>query len=270
MAGMHPQTELPGDTTARGDRAPRFSVVVALMALVALATSLAIWTGSTGGSTTGPGQPLSINPTYSCGRGPRFTIDALSGPADAQTRTDPAAAALRARLEVPSLIPPLPTSGWVRVYDAGDVVEFLAPSPDPAAGYDSVTATRNGSTWTSAAGICVVQSNDDSYGGVAWDLAASPSPRDSTVQVLLHADNPGCVTPVGWTIDDRPESVTITFWERPTAPPGMGCLLTQRALLTMVTLSEPLGNRTLFDGSQYPLRTARVQADVRPDGTWQP
>ncbi len=238
---------------------------------------------SPGGSGS-PSQPLSINPLYSCGvSGPRFSPDVLDGPADAESGTDGAAAALRAAIAGPpntdsTAAGGLPAAGWLRVFDSGNEVLFLAPAVNKAYGYDSVQATRSDSTWTTSVSFCWVGPDDETYIGVGWELAARPDPQSTTVQVLLNVSDPPCGTLLGWTIKDSPTNVVITSWaHRPppvvtaSGPVAMGCALPDDYLLTVVQLAEPLGNRTLYDGASYPLHPATVASvQIQPYGTWQP
>ena len=249
----------------------------------AVASAAYMASPSPGGSAS-PGQPLSINPLYSCGgNGPRFSPDVLDGPADAESGTDGAAAALRAAIAGPpntysTAAGGLPATGWLRAFDSGDEVLFLALAVNKAYGYDSVEATRSDSTWATSIGVCWAGPYDDNYYGVGWDLAESPSPATTTVKILLRVSVPPCGTLLGWTIKDSLTNVVITFWAHwpppvvtASGPVAVGCMLPDDHLLTVVQLAKPLGNRTLYDGASYPLHPATVApVQNQPDGTWQP
>jgi hypothetical protein len=80
-----------------------------------------------------------------------------------------------------------------------------------------------------------------------------------STEVAMVVDHPGCTTSGGgdWLGDPviayTSWSVTITMRSRETLPRNAGCdSLYLSGEFTKIQLSEPLGNRPLFDGSKSP------------------
>jgi hypothetical protein len=268
-------------------RARMAAVGMAAVLVVAVAGGsllVALMNRPSTGLPASPSQPLSIHPTYSCGgSGPRFNTDVLDGSANAETGTDEAAAALRQAIsaspnQTTVYAGGMPEAGWLRVYQTDAEVLFLAPAKDPAYGYDSVAAIRSGSSWTASVSGCWVTPSDDTYTAVGWFLAASPSADSKAVSAAMLYDPANtCAKLVGWTIDYRPDSVTVTLWARILPPlltssgQAMGCKLVDSFTLMVVPLSEPLGGRALYDGAKYPVHAQQSGGDhIRPEWTWQP
>lgn len=99
------------------------AVGIAAVLVVAVAGGsllVAVMNRPSTGLTAYPSQPLSINPTYSCGgSGPRFSPDVLDGSAKAETATDGAAAALRQAISAPPnqttvYAGSMPDAGWAQ------------------------------------------------------------------------------------------------------------------------------------------------------------
>jgi hypothetical protein len=260
----------PGARRRRTGR--RIVVGLGAVLVVVVAASAFYVVGGFAGS--GARGLLSINPTYSCAQGLRFDYDAMLGPTNAETGTDGAAAALRNAIVGPqdsnsAVAGGLPATGWLRVFDSGGTVQFLAPATDPAFGWRSVLATRSGSDWTASASVCAVGPSDDTWDGVAWYLAATPSVQSTTIHAfVLTSPNP-CSRLTGWTIKYSVDQVTISFWGR-LGDKSIGCSFPSYYIRTDVELKEPLGNRSLVSGVSFPLATPGVLPDQKPDGTWQP
>ena len=251
---------------------PRGMVAV-LVAAVTLAGCGATGTGSARPSASGAGPRLTAVPStsprdidaarYICTPDhPSFTIDGLLMAPPADAVDDPALAVLRDVLAAGSL----PTEGWRRAAVTGDEVVFVAEWPGGEAPYAVVNVVPGG------AGTALHDGwGADSYGGCTprpvapagvtvanWYVDPSADalgPKADALSVLVHEQACASGQPAEGRIlhpivDYGETEVTITILVR-TAPGAQECPGNPATPL-MVELEEPVGDRVLRDGGQYP------------------
>lgn len=204
----------------------------------------------------------------SCG-GPGFPISLLESPGHAETLDDPAAEALRTHLGTSGPdFAWLPDTGWREVARTDTEVTYVAdaaPGSDPP--YAEVSVMREGDNWRVAGwGQCRLQASVGPGLGlasfrVAPDVELAPDVTEIPVLVTERACNSGHDAR-GRIVEPRivltDEAVTVVFAVRPRegdqdcpSNPGTPHLL---------VLPEPIGDRTLLDGSEIPPRDATACA----------
>jgi len=193
---------------------------------------------------------------YYCGNGEIFQIDTLSGPANATEGTDPAAA------PVPSLALRfgLQATHWWLVYRADAEAEFLGRAPSGTYEYVE-TELKNGTWGFKGLGDCQLQYLVRDRATIAWwiDPANPPTPGDRELHVLGRDSCPPTLgarlaAPV---VRYGTDSILIVLTATASPSTGTACGSAQGAPLT-VRLTEPIGARTLVDGSVWPGRDARI------------
>jgi hypothetical protein len=224
-----------------------------------------------------PKPPTAEHARYSCTGGTLpFYLKALSSPAGAELTTDGPALALRREIEKhPGR---LPDSGWRRVAGAWDQVLFLREgdfawpyelswADASISPYASVVATRSGSEWSAESGPCYPLITDPAFEWGDWVLRREPRPEDTTIDVWVQSEY--CyATFEGPQITYSPTSVTVVFWARkypaPTDENGqeVHCGFMDEYQRYTIHLAEPLGQRQLLDGTEYPARPP--QEDLFP------
>ena len=223
-------------------------------------------TGSTA-SGPSPNQPSPSQPSraieqVSCG-GPAFPISLLDEPGNAEGLDDPAAEALRGHLAEPGAdFAWLPNAGWREVVRTEDRVVFLADAAqggDPP--YAEVTVERDGAGWRVAGwGQCRLQAAVGPGFGlgsfrIAPGVPLEPGLTEIPVLVIERACNSG-QDALGRIVQPRilfeAETVTIIFAIRPRE--GDHDCPSNPETPFLLVLPEPLGNRTLLDGSEVPPR----------------
>lgn len=216
--------------------------------------------------TTDPGSDAR---QVSCG-GAGFAENLLDAPGRAETLDDPAAAALRQHLAEPGVeYTWLPDAGWREVARSDTEVTYVAdaiPESDPP--YAVVTVARDGDRWrVSGWAQCRLQAV------VAPGLGLASFRVDPGVELTAaHTEFPVLVTEracnSGQDAQGRivePEivlsqdAVTVVFAVRP-RPGGQDCPSNPETP-HILRLPEPLGDRTLFDGSEIPPRDATQCAE---------
>ncbi len=200
---------------------------------------------------------LAAGLTYYCGNGERFDIESLSGPANAEQSADPAVAPLR------SLAPQLglePTHWW-SVYRSTTAAEFLGRTSSGPYDYVVIELRGDGSWGLKGYGDCQMQYVETGLSTIAWsiDPANPPTPGTRELHVLARDLCPGTLArrlgkPV---IRYGVDSILIALTASLAAPGGPGCGTGQTAAFTL-QLDEPIGARTLIDGSIWPSRDARI------------
>jgi hypothetical protein len=193
-----------------------------------------------------------------CGNNPpTFPAGALRQPATAELAADPASIALRRYVTIEA--PPemrMPRSGWREVDRAPGRVTFVAPAAD---GWRIATMASGPDGWMfDEGGHCDLHVQlPDGVAFATWRLdPAHPSDAAST-EIRVLGTEQACangkppegrvLAPVVLSTD---EAVTITLAVR-TVPGGADCPGNPEFPVS-VTLDEPLGARTLYDGSSFP------------------
>jgi hypothetical protein len=206
----------------------------------------------------------------SCG-GPGFPMSLLDEPGRAETLDDPAAEALRAHLETSGPdFAWLPDTGWREVVRTDTEVTYVAdaaPGSDPP--YAEVSVMRDGDVWRVAGwGQCRLQASVGPGLGLAsfrvtQDVELGPEVTEIPVLVTERACNSG-QDARGRIVQPRivlgDQAVTVVFAVRPRG--GDQDCPSNPETPHLLVLPEPLGDRTLLDGSEIPPRDATQCADV--------
>lgn len=215
---------------------------------------------------TDPDRPID---EVSCG-GPAFPLSLLDEPGRAETLDDPAAEALRRHLASPGPdFDWLPDTGWYEVARTDVEVSYIAegaPGADPQ--YVGVTAVLEGDAWhVPSWGQCRLQAAlEPGLGLATFRVApnAELAPELNEIPVLVHER--GCNSGQdarGRIVEPRiilgAEAVTVVFAVRPRE--GEHTCPGNPETPYLLVLPEPIGNRTLFDGSEIPPRDATQCAD---------
>ncbi|MDQ2964292.1 MAG: hypothetical protein M3R57_00355 [Chloroflexota bacterium] len=202
-----------------------------------------------------------------CGGTNAFHPALLEVPGHAESDPDAAAAALRVEITGSASELGLPGTGWVRVTQLADRVQFVAPDGD-GAGWFVVGLTLRDGRWTlDVMGEC--QPEVVLPPGVAraeWRLdPAFPAPAGGDRQIHALITEQACANgkpPEGRVLPPlvTPSQTAVTIAILVTnIPGGADCPGNPEFALT-VDLPEPLGGRTLLDGAVYPPRDIRQPA----------
>lgn len=202
-------------------------------------------------------------PALWCGDGLRFPPEAITrGLAGAENWIDGAAAELR-RIVREEATPesPLPLSGWFRVADAGSEILFVARGTAEVPWVQVAVATE-GNGWTVAAyGQCHLGvSYPDGITGATIRLdPAFPLPAGDTWEVHVLITETACASgtsPEGRVLDPlvvyNADTVAVAIAVRHREG-GQDCQGNPEFPVSIV-LTEPLGDRVLVDGGQFPPR----------------
>lgn len=238
----------------------RLSVVFAVALVLA---------GCGGKNVPSPSGPASVDPSVelpldpdvlglTCGEEPAFHPALLEVAGRAEADGDAAAAELRAYV-ASSRDPNLPSTGWTRVAQLADYVQFVAPGRFESGWAVLAFALRDGRWDMAVAGQCRLgPAVPDGVSIAKWRLDPAfpaPAPADRTAHVLLteqacaSAQSPeGRVLPP--LVVAGPNGVTITILVRNT-PGGADCPGNPEFAMA-VDLPEPLGGQSLFDGGTFP------------------
>lgn len=206
----------------------------------------------------------------SCG-GPAFPLSLLDEPGHAETLDDLAAEALRTHLGTSGPdFAWLPDTGWREVARTESQVTYVAdaaPGSDPP--YAEVSVMRDGDSWRVAGwGQCRLQASVGPGLGlasfrVAPDVDLAPDVTEIPVLVTERACNSG-EDARGRIVEPRivvsDEAVTVVFAVRPRE--GDQDCPSNPETPHLLVLPGPIGNRSLFDGSEIPPRDATTCADA--------
>jgi hypothetical protein len=195
-----------------------------------------------------------------CGEGPAFHPALLEAPGHAEADGDAAAAALRAYVAADS-DPGLLSTGWTRVAQLADYVQFVAPARFDSGWAILAFALRDGHWEIDIAGQCRLgPAAPDGVSIAEWRLDGSfpaPAPDDRAIHVLINeracasAQSPkGRVLPPSIVVG--PNGVTITILVR-NRPGGQDCPGNPDFAMP-IQLPEALGGRPLLDGGVFPPR----------------
>ncbi len=247
----------------------RYRIGAGLCALL-LAGCAAIQTGEQSNSPPASSGPDPDALLVNCG-GPGFPAAILEQPGRAETIDDPAAAALRRHLVEPGAdYDWLPDAGWREVARTETEVTYVAdaaPGSDPP--YAVVTVVRDGGRWSVAGWAqCRLQPDVEPGLGLAsfrvdpgLELTAALS--EIPVLVTERACNSG-QNARGRIVEPEivlsESAVSVVFAVRP-RPGGQDCPSNPETP-HLLSLPEPLGERTLLDESEIPPRDATQCADA--------
>jgi hypothetical protein len=210
---------------------------------------------------SGPTASLPLDPAtlgLTCDGATRFHPALLAEPGQAETEPDPAAAALRAYLGGPDG-QLAPRSGWIRVWDAADEAQFIAPTADAGEWHYASFELRAGALEIGAYGSCrpeIALGQDLSRADVRLD-PAFPAPDASATAVHLLINERACSggrSPEGRVepplVTTTSDSVIIAIVVRQ-IPGGNDCPSNPDFAVT-VELPAALGGRQLLDGAVFP------------------
>ncbi len=181
----------------------------------------------------------------------------LDQPPNAELGSSVQAQALHAFLTTPPQSG-FPTQGWRVVSTASTRVDYLAPGRDGWS-FVSVEDIENQGGWqASEYGRCDLRvALPQGFGFASWEIDPDhPTQPDATSLTLLATER-ACAS--GKSMAGRleapivlyaPDTVTIALVVR-AEPGGQDCQGNSPEPV-LVDLSEPLGSRSLFDGSSYP------------------
>lgn len=233
--------------------------IVASAALLMAAGCTGIGSGASPAATP-TDEPASARVT--CGGGPSFGLAALDQPGGAELDDDPASAALRAHLATDHIeMNWLPDSGWIEVARSESSVLYVAEGDGTE--FFFVTVEMQGGEWTVGGwGGCSLQPEIPLGAGLAMFRVApheTLTPDTIEVDVLVTEmacnsgqDARGRILPP--TITLSAESVTVVMTVRPRGG-AQNCPMNPETPFLLV-LPEPLGDRSLLDGSEIPPRDA--------------
>ncbi len=196
-----------------------------------------------------------------CGDGINFHPSLLAVPGQAQNDPDAAAAALRAEIVGAASELGLPRSGWVRVAQLADRVQFVAPDND-GDGWVVVGLMARDGRWTlDLMGECQPEVVlPAGVGRAEWRLdPAFPAPAAGDRQIHVLINERACASgqsPEGRVlppmVTSSPTAMTIAILVT-NRPGGQDCPGNPDLPMT-VDLPEPLGGRPLLDGAVFPPR----------------
>jgi hypothetical protein len=277
----------------RPRRALRFATALALLVLVSACTeptaspssipaptvALIEPTPADSGSAPEDASPEpSLDPDpialFTCGATPPFVGALLTQPTGAETSADPAAAALRALLEQEAANAPegaesfFPASGWWRVGRLGTTAAYVARSEVSDFGFVSATLTLADGEWRpSQWGECTPQpALPAGLGLAAWRIDGE-APRNDATTISALVTEMACAS--GESSEGRilppeisygPDAIHVVF-----AVQGMEGEQTCQGNPSVpytIELREPIGERSVLDGSQLPPRDATTCPSV--------
>ena len=196
------------------------------------------------------GEELAAGLPYFCGNGEIFDIDALSRPPADTTGPDPAAAI------VPSIATEFDFDAgpWWSVYRSISTAEFLGLE-STRTGYDFVVLKRKDGVWRLwNIGGCTPRYQGTGVAGVSWwiDSANAPKPEAMTLHLLARDLCPR-------TFQDRLAKPVVRYGISViliivSAEESAGACGDTQTAPVVVTLTEPIGDRMLVDGSIWPGR----------------
>jgi hypothetical protein len=196
-----------------------------------------------------------------CGDGLVFHPALLSVPGRAETDPDAAAEALRAEIAGSPPELGLPRSGWVRVGQLADKVQFVAPNIARDGWVVVGVALRNGRWELDMKGDC--QPEVVLPAGVSraeWRLdPAFPRPAAGDRQIHVLINEQACASgqsPEGRVLPPivAPSQTAMTIVILVTQRPGGQDCPGNPDFAMTVDLPEPLGGRPLLDGAVFPPR----------------
>ena len=215
-------------------------------------------------------DPDTVTVSVTCG-GPAFPASALSGRGNAEADSGPEADALRTLLERPEAAGMLPRTGWRLAVHTGDTVVYIADLAvvGDSAPFADVTLERVDGAWqTRGFGQCRPVADVGPGLGLAEFRVAgherlTPETIELDVLVTERACNSGedargrIVEPA---IIPTAEAIIVVFGVIPRG--GNHTCPSNPETPTRLILPEPLGDRTLLDGSAVPPRDATTCPNI--------
>lgn len=214
---------------------------------------------------------------FTCGPTPPFAAGLLAEPAGAEAASDPAAAALRGLIEQEAGNAPegatslFPTSGWWRIAWSNATAAYMARSEVGDAGFVSATFTVVDGTWQpSQWGECAPQAElPPGLGLATWRIdGGAPGPEARTINALVtelacasgQSSEGRVVAP---EITYGPDFILVGFAVR--GLDGAQTCQGNPSVAYTIALSEPVGDRRVYDAGQLPPRDATTCAPAEFD-----
>lgn len=228
-----------------------------------------------------PPGPLAVipdlaeeDPLVSCPGAPPVSYSQMIDPPSIDEVDHPAVDVLRAELRDPG-DEPLPRGRWVVISIDSDRASFAALSEG---GFGSAVIERSGDRWIFTgwgsgrpceptiplpAGLAPVE--------VRLDVNSMPGPGDTTVDVLVTEQ--GCASGRemgdalrGPQVIETDDAVVVAFAVVPVA--GMATCPGNPSTAATVELSEPLGERWVYDGLHFPPKPLIATGDPQTSSEW--
>lgn len=203
-----------------------------------------------------------------------FPLSLLDQPGHAETFDDPAAEALRTYLDTSSGPDSawLPDTGWREVVRTDSQVTYVAdavPGSDPP--YAEVSVRRVADSWRVAgwAQCGLEASAGPGLGLASFRVAPDVELASDATEIAVLVSERGCNSGEdarGRIVEPRialsDDAITVLFAVRPQEGEGMQTCQSNPETPYVLVLPEPIGNRTLFDGSEIPPRDAMTCSDT--------
>jgi len=194
--------------------------------------------------------------TLGCfGWAPGFSSDILAGSGDAETGTDPPAAALRTLLADPNS--GLPATGWLVAFQSSSEVMYVG-FDTRFGGYVEATVVEKSGAWQSGGyGSCTLMAlAPDGYGPATWTLDPSAPPTTDTTDLHILVTEMACHgtasaegrISVQLKASGSVVSITTTVRSLSGAQTCPGTPPTPY----VVHLDGPIGQRSVVDGEVWP------------------
>jgi hypothetical protein len=212
--------------------------------------------------TTSSDPPLAQELGVTCGPSLPFDPALLDTAGHAETDPDDAAEALRRRI-VFDAVTGMPTTGWIRVVETGDRVDFVAPFAGPE---EQMVATfvraRGGWTLDNSATCTLETAAPPGTSRAEWWLdPAFPRPvqADKTIHILLVERACAGGRPPEGRVEPRisitQDEMRVTIFVREI--PGDRDCPGNPVFAMPLELPQPLGPRFLLDAGLFPPREPR-------------
>jgi hypothetical protein len=209
-----------------------------------------------------PSAELPLDPAVlglTCGDNHVFHPSLLGVPGQAENDPDPAAAALRAEIVASTEELRLPRSGWVRVAQLADRVQFVARDGDGDGWFVVGLRVTNGGWSLDLKGECQPEVVlPAGVGRAEWRLdPAFPPPAVGDRQIHVLINELACASgqsPEGRVLPPMiaPSQTAMTIAILVAGRPGGQDCPGNPDFAMVVDLPEPLGGRVLLDGAVFP------------------
>lgn len=191
-----------------------------------------------------------------CASPVEFHADALQGPRGVETAGHPAAAALRRFISTDVAL--RGREGWYLAALTESQALFLVPGSDSDGGYWYAEFSATEGPWQNErSGSCEIRPSFGDFGPATWALAPGQSLTPATVVLDVLVGELACASgnsPEGRVVPAAAvyleDAVVVIFGVRP-LPGAQTCQASPPAEVRL-ELGEPLGDRELLDGSEFP------------------
>lgn len=261
----NPSEDSQGGTPKWRTRRAAWIAAVALLAVVGVVLARFATNGGSEGPEP-PGGPLTVipgphveDPLVSCGGIPAVPYSRLIDPPSIDDVEHPAVDVLRAELDTPGF-EPLPRGRWVVITIDDNLAIFATLSPESTG---TVGIERRGDRWILTSMALSERPCEPAVqlppglNRVAMRLDPDPLPDPTDTSIRLLVTELGCANGremgdalKGPQIIETDDTVLVAFAVVPIA--GTVTCPGNPSTSVTIELSEPLGQRTLYDGLYYP------------------